>query len=133
MRKKTALAEPPTIGQLADQLYTLRTKRLAQEKKAETMREQERALEQQALVELQHANLTKASGRKATISRTTRTAFSVVDWDATLGWIRKRRAWDLLHRRVAQEAARARIENGVSVPGLDAVHTTVLSITKVSR
>lgn len=118
------------IGELADQLYTLREQRLALERQVAALKAQEQHQSEQLLAQLEVEGLARASGEAGTVSVVHTTVYSVENWDAVLGWIRKRKAWDLLHRRVSSQAVAARAAEGVTVEGLSAVHLKKLSVTK---
>lgn len=54
-----------------------------------------------------------------TVYKTTRTSTKVVDWSATLDFIKTREAWDLLEARVSKTAAEAIIqETQAPIPGV---------------
>jgi hypothetical protein len=121
----------PTLGKRADALLALRNKRFAMQRRVDALKAQEELAQHALLNDLRRANLTAVRGKRATVSITHVTQFSVTDWDKTLDYIRRTRGWDLLHRRVSQDACRARADQGKDVPGVDVIELAKLYINKV--
>jgi hypothetical protein len=120
----------PSLGALADRLFILRNQRLDAARHVEVLKDQEKVLQEQILLDLQRQGLEAARGKLATVATRTVTRFSVADWDQTLAWIAKTGAIELLERRVNQTTCRERLAAGETIDGVQAIELRELSITK---
>lgn len=111
---------PKTSGASADLLYSIRTDRLALERKVEELRAQEAALKEHLLRLLPASDSTSVTGKiaKVTISRITVPV--VKDWDAVHAFIKRTGAFELMQRRIGVEAWRERNDAHKPVPGIEA-------------
>jgi hypothetical protein len=53
------------------------------------------------------------------------------DWESTWKYIAKKKAWDLLQKRLSGPAVKARWENGEQIPGVGHIRVHTISVTKV--
>ena len=53
------------------------------------------------------------------------------DWELTWKYIAKKKAWDLLQKRLSAPAVKARWENGEQIPGIGRIMVNSISVTKV--
>lgn len=122
------------LGSLIDALHKAREKRLAQDRKVAELKEQEALAEVRVIARLQNQGLTKAAGRKASVSLYPKIVAQVdpTAWHDVFAFVVKHDAWDLLQKRINNAAFRDRVENGVTVPGTKAVSVMDLSIRKIA-
>ncbi len=109
------------LGNLIDQLNTIReTKRKLQEK----IDEQDaayKALEEQLMGRLDAEGMDKATGKTATISVSSSTSFSIKDDDKFFAWMARTKNFQLMQRRISDPAAREVLEmKRGEIPGLEA-------------
>lgn len=124
---------PKTLGACVDKLYSMRQQRLVVQAKVETMKSEESALQDHVLNNFKKDEVEGAKGKLASASITRTTVANVTDWEAFYKYIKKNEAWDMLQRRVNDSAYRARLEESVVVPGVEAFGVVKLSITKAGR
>lgn len=118
------------LGKLIDELYERRDARIAMQRTVDKMKEKEGALEQRVIAELQRANLQKAGGEHASVSLTPKTVAQVEPerWADVHKYIAKTGAWDLLQKRINNQAVRDRVENGEEIPGVKTIQILDLSV-----
>lgn len=121
---------PATLGACIDLMYKLRQERFAIEKKAEAVKEKESALEKHLIETFSKTDLDGARGKTAVAGITQTTVPSVSNWDKLYAYVVKKKAWDLLQRRVATNAYRERLEQKEAVPGVEPFIVTKLSLKK---
>jgi hypothetical protein len=121
------------IGPTIDSLYALRQRRLELERKTKAMKEQEVALRERIVEMLYGLGLTSARGGVATASVTVKEVPVVEDWDAFYQHVKQTDGWDLFQNRISVTGWRARVEEGVVVPGISVVEDVDISLTKASR
>lgn len=121
---------PKTIGECIDAAFRLRAMRLEIEKEADVLKTQQKELEDHILQSFSKASIDGAKGRVATAAVTRSVVPDVKDWDALLAHIKKTGELDLIQRRVSTEAARARWDEGVVVPGVEQYTRVGVSLTK---
>lgn len=122
---------PKTLGAKADLLFTLRTERLAEERRIGAMRAQEAELREAILSDLAKQRMTKGSGKFATVSAVTKVVGKVEDWAAVWEFAKKHDAFDLYQRRLNNKAWLDRVEAGERVAGVERETVVELSLTKV--
>jgi hypothetical protein len=121
------------LGSTIDQLYELREQRLALDRKVKEMKEEEVRIREQIFELLAAAGLKRASGGIATAGITVKVVPLVEDWDLVHDYIRKTGEFDLLEKRIGKTAWRARVEDGIDIPGVSAVEDVDISLTRASR
>lgn len=121
------------LGILIDQLYAARERRLKATRRLDELKESEYLAEVRVIAELQNAKLTKAGGRKASVSLQAKTVAQVdpASWREVFAYVEQHDAWDLLSRRINNAAFRERIADGRPVPGIKAISVLDLSIRKI--
>ncbi len=122
-----------SIGNMIDSLYDLRQQRLNLQKQVDALKEQETALREAILFELDMNGLAKASGSHATAGVTLAIQPSVEDWDAVYGFIKQHERFDLLQKRLSTTAWRELVDEGVHVPGTFVTEVRDVSLTKSAR
>lgn len=124
---------PKTLGACVDRLYTMRQQRLVKQAEAEKMKSYEVALQDHVLNNFKKDEVEGAKGKLASASISRTTVANVTDWEAFYKYIKKNEAWDMLQRRVNDAAYRARLDDKVAVPGVEAFGIIKLSITKAGK
>ena len=125
------LTFPKSIGAAIDLLYTLRSNRLAEEKKIEELKAQESALREHIMANFAKSDLDGAKGKLATASIKRSTQAEIEDWPKYLKWVLKNEAYACVQKRVGITALREYWDNGKQVPGVTPIQVEDLSLTKV--
>lgn len=120
---------PKSLGACADLLYIWRAERLAADKAANALKEREQALIDH-IIETMPADDTGAVGKTHTIKIETKKKWTVKDWPAFYAYISKTKGFDLLQRRVGEQALQARLDDGKKVPGIEPFNAKSVSLTK---
>lgn len=131
--KSKAPTFPKSIGATIDLLYTLRSQRLEEEKRIESMKSQEAALKAHIMTNFAQSDIDGAKGKLATASIKRSTQAEVMDWDLFWAYIGKTKDWELLQKRVGITALRERWDHGKNIPGVEPRVIEDLSLTKVSQ
>lgn len=108
----------PSIGALADQMYSVREKKRVLDAQVKDLEGQYADLESQLMEAMDAQGTDKAAGVLATVSITTNTVANVEDWDSFLLYIYKNKYGHLLQRRVSDPAYRELLDAGKKVPGV---------------
>lgn len=127
---------PKTLGECIDAAYTFRAERLEKQKQfdaeIEFLKEREDDIEKHIVNTFTKADIEGAKGSLATASVSRMTVPSVKDWPAVFAYISKKKAWDLLEKRMARVAYRDRMEAGEEIPGVEPFVKVTLSLTRVA-
>lgn len=75
-------------------------------------------------------DIRSARGKLGQISRTERNVPSVFDWDKLCAYVKRHNAFELLQKRVTQEAYKERVDAGKKVPGVEIFTKIGLSISR---
>jgi hypothetical protein len=132
MEITTELAEELPIGEVIDHLYELRTERLALGKKVDDMKRLEAELRSIIISRLKLAELDGGKGKTATASITSDKQARVVNWAEFWDYCVENNASDLVQKRPAILAIKARWDEGEDIPGLTSIEVEDLSLTKRS-
>jgi hypothetical protein len=122
---------PKSIGASIDLLYTLRSNRLAEEKKIETLKLQESSLKDHIMANFAKADLDGAKGKVATASIKHSVQANITDWEKYVKWCVKNEAYGCIQKRAGITALREYWDNKKEVPGVEQVVVEDLSLTKV--
>lgn len=137
MSKEELSAEPDVppkkLGEIIDALYQKRASRLVLTKSVDALKAEEAELRRLIIQRLQDVGLDSGRGTMATASITKDNQANVKDWSALENYILEHKSFDLLQRRVSITAIRARWDNDESLPGVEKVTLTDLSLTKASK
>jgi hypothetical protein len=126
--KRRAL--PKTLGGLVDRLFDVRQERYRLQHEAEALREQERDVEEALKSNLTKKDLAGVVGRRASCELKRKQVVRIVDFERLARWCSRRRAWDLLQRRVNDRAVKDRLEAGKRVDGVELVPLFRISLSK---
>lgn len=122
---------PATIGAAIDLLYRTREERKLLEAKAATIKEAESTIEDAIFAKFKKAELDGARGKAAQASVSSSDVPTLEDWEKFEAYVIKTKSLDLLQRRVAVEAIRARWAEKKVVPGVGVFTKVRLHLTKV--
>lgn len=120
-----------TLAEKADALYEMREARLAAQREVDAMKAEETKLTNELISAISKSDATGVAGKLVRVSVVTKPVPSVKDWDALWTYIVRRKAYDLVQRRLSDTAVKSRWEDGVDIPGVESFTTTALSINKV--
>lgn len=121
------------LGALIDELERRRRARLDAEAEVARRREAEDAQKRLVLDALAAANLDGARGRLAQVTRKLVPLPVVTDWESLYAYVKRRNAFDLLHRRLTTTAVLERWEAGETVPGVDREQRLTLHVSALRR
>lgn len=124
-------AMPESIGRCADLYHDVRDLRLSMEKEVEAVKAFENAVKTNIIDNLSKSDDTGAAGLRYRAQIVTKRKPQAADWPAIQAYIIQNHAFDLLQRRLSDKAVVDRWEAGEIVPGVEAVNTVDVSITKV--
>lgn len=121
---------PKKVGEAVDLLFKLRSERRALASKAEDARAQEYLMEQALLDKFKKDELEGARGKSA-LASIKRSDVPVIEDDAKFyAYLRKTGEFDLLERRPAKEACRARWAKKIGIPGVSVFTKVSVNLTK---
>lgn len=90
-------------------------------------------LEGWLLESMNQSGLKSMKAPSGTAYKSLRTSTKVLDWPATLAYIREREAWDLLEARVSKTAAAVVVEEtGEPIPGVETTSEVVVNVRRAS-
>jgi hypothetical protein len=127
--KKTL--EITSLAQCADFLFITKQKRSKIQAQADILEEQEKAVREFIINNLPASEATGIAGKKARVTIEKKNVPTAKDWPKLYAYIKKTGAFDLLQRRLANDAIKARWEEGKQVPGVDVFTTKTLSINAI--
>lgn len=131
-KKEVPTAKGRPLAAVVDDYYTMREERYALQRKADAMKKNEEALKEAILKELRASrNTTGISGKVASVQLVTKEKVIAEDWGLIHDYILKNDAFDLVQRRLSDEAVKSRWELGESVPGVNKLKIQDLSVSKV--
>lgn len=112
------------------EVYALRERRLKLQREADKLEQEEKDLLYDIQKELMANNLDVYSEDGYTVNLKSKDAPVVVDWAATLDYIRQTGGVDMLQKRLTDSAVKARWDSGVEIPGVNKTTRTTITITK---
>lgn len=120
---------PKGMGACADLLHDLREDRLAADKVAAALKVREEELKTHII-----NNLPKDSGgaigQRYKVDVDRKKKMRVKDWPIFYAYVAKTKAWDLVQKRLAEQALADRLADGKKVPGLEPFDYVSISLTK---
>jgi hypothetical protein len=117
-----------TLGQLIDQLDTIRERKRKLAEQIKVLEGEYSELEDQVKARLTEEGMDKATGKKATASLSQVVVATVKDWDALCAYVKKTGHFHLFQRRVSDPAFRELVAKK-PVPGLEPFTKTNLNLT----
>ena len=124
---------PSSLPLCADLLYSTRQSRLELQKQVDELSARETALKAHLIATFtsEGADQSGVAGKLANAKLVTKEEPVAQDWELTWKYIAKKKAWDLLQKRLSAPAVKARWENGEQIPGIGHIMVDSISVTKV--
>lgn len=122
---------PKALGACADNLFELRNKRLAKQKKVDEIASEETALKNYIIENLPKSEASGVAGKLARVTVVTKQVPQVKDWDAFYKYVKKTGSFDLVQKRLTDAAIKERWEAGKEIPGVEHFNVVSVSINKV--
>ena len=119
-----------SIGSLTDELYEIRSQRLALEKEADGLKSRESAISSYLIKRLQADDTEAVRGTKAMFSLSHKVVPEVLDWESLYSFIVDNHAFSLLQKRIGSMAWGEYLDSGLVVPGTAALEVTKYNLTK---
>ena len=113
------MKERLTVGSLIDAMSTVRDARRELASKDKELSAEYEGLEKTLLELLDTEGLSKSTGKKATASISESTQFNITDWDQFTEFMRKKKWFHLVQRRISAPGVREIFEKLGAVPGLE--------------
>lgn len=119
------------LGELIDRRADLKVSKAEAQRVVDAIDDEVKEVERMILETMRASDVKMAAGSKAKAVIKEDLQPSVKDWDALHGYIKDNNAFYLLQKRVAATAFRDSLNAGDSIPGVEAVPVTSLSITSI--
>lgn len=125
----------PTLGTLADRIWTLKESKKAADKVVKEIEADITAIEEQIFEALDAQDSRKAEGKLASISINSSIQATTEDWDKFIRFVAAGKRSDkaaylhLVQRRVSVEAYRELLTLGIDVPGIKPFSKRSISVT----
>lgn len=113
-----AMTMSDSLGKLADDFFLLREKKRAIEEQLEAVEQEMRIAEMELLSQLDAQQVTKVTGKMATVSISESVKPSVEDWSEFENYIHDNRYYHLLERRPSVLGCREIFEKVGRIPGV---------------
>jgi len=124
---------PKSMGACADLYYDIREQRLAADKAAAALKAEEVRVANYIINNLDK-NSTGAAGKHHRVQVITKIKHRInpEKWENFYAWVAKNKAFDLLQKRISDEALRERLANSkAKIPGVEPFNVVTISLTKV--
>jgi len=108
------------LANLVDHWWATKEKRLAADKVAAALKEEEQRAQATILEEMQKQEITSIGGKLVGVRLKTDTVPVAKDWDAIFQECQRTGDFSILQRRLSAEAVKERWQAGVDVPGVEA-------------
>lgn len=121
------------LAALADHFWSTREKRLAADKAAKDLKDEEARAEATLIKEMREQQLTAIGGKLVRLAIPTVPEYvpAVKDWDAFYKHILQSGDFSLLHKRIGAQACKERWDAGEEVPGVEKFPVYKLSKSEV--
>jgi hypothetical protein len=127
-------ALPKSIGACADLLFLTRQERLKLDKAAAELKAEEARITNHIIDNLDKRNETGVAGKHHRVQVVRKRKYRVdpLKWDAFFRWVGKNNRFDLLQKRISDDAVKAVIEESrKKLPGVEPYDYVTVSLTKV--
>lgn len=131
MNRDGSFRVPKHPAELADLLYRTREMRLDISRRVERLEELESQLKNYFIENLPKSKASGISGQIANVKIETKPIPQVEDWDKFYAYVHKHKAFDLFQRRIAEGAAKERMDEGEKIPGVEIFNAKKVSVTKL--
>lgn len=122
---------PESLGECIDLLYKMRQTRHQLQAQVDDLKKDEANLRAHIQEHFDDAQVQGARGKLASCNIIHNVVAQVTDFEKAVIWIAKKKEYDLLYKRISDNAYRARVEAGISVPGVLPYEDVKLSLTKI--
>jgi hypothetical protein len=125
---------PKSMGACADLLFMTRHERLKLDKVVQELKAEEMRITNHIIDNLDKRNETGVAGRHHRVQVVRKKKYRVdpVKWDAFFRWVGKNNRFDLLQKRISDDAVKAVVEEGKKkIPGVEPFDYVTVSLTKV--
>lgn len=130
-KKPVAIKLPKTLAACADLYDDLRDQRLAKDKEAAQLKEQEEFVKNYLIENIPKSEATGVAGKHAQVGIVRKKVPQVKDWDAFYKHLLKTKDFSLMNRAINKKAIEERWEAKKVVPGVEAFDTVTLSLHKI--
>lgn len=113
------MKERLTVGSLTDAMSTVREARRALSEEDKKLSAEYSNLEKSLLELMDAEGIGKCTGKKATASISESIQFNITDWDSFTEFMRKKKWFHLVQRRISAPSVREIFEKQGAVPGLE--------------
>lgn len=122
-----------SIGSMIDNLDKIRDKKRGLDEQVKDLEAQYRELTEKILDRMEKENMPKASGRRATVSRSETIVGQLEDWEALTKYIGRTKNFQLFERRISAAAFRELFEKKGEVPGVKPFTKVTLKHTSLKE
>ena len=122
-----------SIGSMIDNLDKIRDKKRGLDEQVKDLEAQYRELTEKILDRMATENIPKASGRRATVSRSETIVGQLEDWEALTKYISRTKNFQLFERRISAAAFRELFEKKGEVPGVKPFTKVTLKHTSLKE
>ncbi len=122
---------PKSLAGCADRLYTIRQERYKIQKTVDAIKEEESALTEHLINSLPKSDATGVAGKIARATVESKRVPQATNWDQVWAYIKKNNAWELVQRRLSNEAVKERWDAGKKIPGVEVFNAVTVSLNKV--
>ena len=122
-----------SIGSMIDNLDKIRDKKRGLDEQVKDLEAQYRELTEKILDRMATENMSKASGRRATVSRSETIVGQLEDWEALTKYISRTKNFQLFERRISAAAFRELFEKKGEVPGVKPFTKVTLKHTSLKE
>lgn len=122
-----------SIGSMIDNLDKIRDKKRGLDEQVKDLEAQYRELTEKILDRMASENMPKASGRRATVSRSETIVGQLEDWEALTKYIGRTKNFQLFERRISAAAFRELFEKKGEVPGVKPFTKVTLKHTSLKE
>lgn len=122
-----------SIGSMIDNLDKIREKKRGLDEQVKDLEAQYRELTEKILDRMATENMPKASGRRATVSRSETIVGQLEDWEALTKYIGRTKNFQLFERRISAAAFRELFEKKGEVPGVKPFTKVTLKHTSLKE
>jgi len=122
-----------SIGSMIDNLDKIRDKKRGLDEQVKDLEAQYRELTEKILDRMASENMPKASGRRATVSRSETIVGQLEDWEALTKYISRTKNFQLFERRISAAAFRELFEKKGEVPGVKPFTKVTLKHTSLKE
>lgn len=122
---------PKTLAACADRYADLKDSRLAAQKDVDKIEEEEKALKEHLIALLPKVDASGISGKHHRVTVKVKHIPTIEDPTLFYAGVAKKKAWDLLQRRLSESAVQERWDAGETIPGVGTITVYTLSLNKL--